>query len=272
VADRSAVYRITPRDRRVERIYVPPAGETIVGVMHHAHSEDTKSPRDAVFVATEKRLHVIPPLDRPVKAFDLPLHGTPGERHVQVVYLRDTDTAVVWYQDMQSFTTYGKAQRLLAFDATGKVLRDETLPPLQRFEAIGPRPLAPEVPMYASVSLADAGVIYGVGSLLGDRTENGPLAETRVLTTVVATALLCAIAGYLLARRRALSQPRRVLWAAGGATFALPGVLTMLSLPQMPARVACPNCGLRRIVTRDACEHCAALFAPPARDGTEIFE
>ena len=34
----------------------------------------------------------------------------------------------------------------------------------------------------------------------------------------------------------------------------------------------CPSCGRKRVVTREACEHCGAAFGRPIQDGTEIFD
>jgi RNA polymerase subunit RPABC4/transcription elongation factor Spt4 len=41
---------------------------------------------------------------------------------------------------------------------------------------------------------------------------------------------------------------------------------------EWPARESCPNCKKLRVVDRDQCEHCGADFAPPEKNGTEIFE
>ena len=49
-------------------------------------------------------------------------------------------------------------------------------------------------------------------------------------------------------------------------------MVLMLVLQELPARVSCPECRKLRVVTREECEHCGALHAAPAADGTEIFE
>jgi hypothetical protein len=50
------------------------------------------------------------------------------------------------------------------------------------------------------------------------------------------------------------------------------GLLLMLATEQWPARLICHACHKSRVVTRDTCERCDAAHAPPAPDGTEIFE
>ena len=51
----------------------------------------------------------------------------------------------------------------------------------------------------------------------------------------------------------------------------MPGLLAFLSVQELPAREACPNCKKLRVVDRAQCEHCGAGFAPPEKTGTEVF-
>jgi len=46
----------------------------------------------------------------------------------------------------------------------------------------------------------------------------------------------------------------------------------MIAVVEWPAMERCPSCGHHRIVTNELCEHCRQPFAPPAMDGTEIFD
>jgi ribosomal protein L37AE/L43A len=45
-----------------------------------------------------------------------------------------------------------------------------------------------------------------------------------------------------------------------------------LSVQEWPALESCPNCKKLRVVDREHCEHCGADFAPPEKNGTEVFE
>lgn len=76
----------------------------------------------------------------------------------------------------------------------------------------------------------------------------------------------------LIARRYAFSGGERLVWGALGFLGGPAGVLTLVALRDWPVRRTCPGCATLRIVTRDSCEHCGAVFAPPARDGTEVFD
>jgi hypothetical protein len=92
------------------------------------------------------------------------------------------------------------------------------------------------------------------------------------LALIVLSAAASAMGCWLLARRYAFSRARVIGWALVGFFFGWVGWLLMLVLQQWPARVSCPNCRQLRVVTRDRCEHCGGTHAPPAADGTEIFE
>jgi hypothetical protein len=92
------------------------------------------------------------------------------------------------------------------------------------------------------------------------------------IALIVLSAAAGAIGCWLLARRYAFSRGRRIMWALVGLFFGWVGWLLMLVLQDWPARVSCPTCRQLRVVTRDRCEHCGGLHAPPASDGTEIFE
>ncbi len=84
--------------------------------------------------------------------------------------------------------------------------------------------------------------------------------------------LLSASLAWLICRRCGDSRRGQAAWAFGTFWLGLYGVGLLLALRAWPARVLCPNCGRRRVVTRAGCEHCAAPFARPEPDGTEIFD
>ncbi len=92
------------------------------------------------------------------------------------------------------------------------------------------------------------------------------------IALILLSAMACALGCVVLARRSAFSGVRAIGWAVIGFMFGWVGLILMLVLQEWPARVSCPECRKLRVVTRDTCEHCGALHAAPARDGTEIFE
>src|SRR5262249_49149420 len=91
---------------------------------------------------------------------------------------------------------------------------------------------------------------------------------------VLLSAVVCALVCFVLARRHSFSLARRLGWGLGGLVFGPTGLLLMLALEEWPARIACPSCRPpgRGGGDRESCEHCGAAHAPPAPDGTEIFE
>ena len=91
------------------------------------------------------------------------------------------------------------------------------------------------------------------------------------LLSVFMGLLSAGLAGRI-SRRLGDTKRTQFAWAFGVFWLGLYGVLMLLALREWPARVPCPNCGRRRVVTREACEHCGAAFDRPARDGTEIFD
>src|SRR5262249_2416441 len=92
------------------------------------------------------------------------------------------------------------------------------------------------------------------------------------LALMLLSAAVSALVCFLLARRYSFTRLQCLGWALCGLLFGLTGLLLMLALQEWPARVSCPSCGRPRRVDRDSCEHCGAAHAPPAPDGTEIFE
>jgi hypothetical protein len=85
-------------------------------------------------------------------------------------------------------------------------------------------------------------------------------------------ALLCLPVGWWLGQRYSLSLPARLGWMAFHLGFGIPGLLTFLCVQEWPAREACPKCKKLRVLDREKCEHCGADFAPPEKNGTEVFE
>jgi len=86
-----------------------------------------------------------------------------------------------------------------------------------------------------------------------------------------ALALLSAVIGWLLVRRYDSSTKTIFGWTLFVFLLGIAGLLTLLCVQEWPAREACPHCKKLRTVDRELCEHCQSPFAPPERNGTEIF-
>ena len=85
-------------------------------------------------------------------------------------------------------------------------------------------------------------------------------------------AILCAIVGWGLGRRYSFPARAQAGWVVFHLLLGLPGLLAFLSVQEWPAREQCPSCKKLRVVDREKCPHCGADFAPPEKNGTEIFE
>jgi hypothetical protein len=83
---------------------------------------------------------------------------------------------------------------------------------------------------------------------------------------------LSALAGWLLARRYNFRASAQLGWVAFHLLSGFPGLLAFLSVQEWPARKPCPACKRPRTVDREHCEHCGAAFAPPEKEGIELFE
>ncbi len=93
-----------------------------------------------------------------------------------------------------------------------------------------------------------------------------------ILPLRATTAAAFALIGVALARRNRCTWAATLAWAMFHLMFGLAGMLTFFALQERPASVICPACRRRRDVDREQCEHCEAMFAPPPRNGIEIFE
>ncbi len=88
------------------------------------------------------------------------------------------------------------------------------------------------------------------------------------LTISVGLGLVCLG----LARGSQTSWTESVAWMVLVSLMGPAGFLAWLALREIPMRVPCPACGRLRAVNRDHCENCEATFAPPPRNGFEIFQ
>ncbi|HSY19357.1 MAG TPA: hypothetical protein VK815_13520 [Candidatus Acidoferrales bacterium] len=90
------------------------------------------------------------------------------------------------------------------------------------------------------------------------------------LLNYAVAAMLAAIA-WQLVRRHNASVKAGLGWTLFVFVLGIPGLLTLLVVQEWPVRETCPECQKPRAVDREDCEHCAATFAPPEKNGTEIF-
>jgi predicted RNA-binding Zn-ribbon protein involved in translation (DUF1610 family) len=78
--------------------------------------------------------------------------------------------------------------------------------------------------------------------------------------------------GWLRMRRHAGNTFNRWWWTAMCGLCGVGGVLLLVCMRSAIVRMPCPNCGRKRLVAREQCEHCGAPFPPPVLTGVEVFE
>ena len=293
------VYTVDFARRTIRALFTPPAGEIVT--FGRSISDSLDRNRRRVVVSTDRSFHFLTDEGSPVVAvprvFDCAKYG-----YVPLVGLLESpERYFVWYRPWQHLllepeqfkTAHGQ---LLEYDAAGRELAHRTLPPVPFPAASYAKALFGLVtPMTEAATLVGASRYlrsearlngstrkpvllsylenskYDIPGTSTDEVTPGGLVPG-YLALILLSAVVCALGCLLLARRYAFSRTRSIGWAVLGFLYGWVGLVLMLVLQEWPARVACPKCRKLRVVTRDTCEHCNALPASPAPDGTEIFE
>jgi hypothetical protein len=290
------VYALDFARHTIRTLFAPPEGQTVLAC---ARWKDDREKWSRAFVLTDKSVHVLDEAGTPLLSAPL-AYDRENQGRVSVAQLEAPRRFAVWYEpswylwaeDGKTMPSY-----LVEYDAAGREVARRTVPP---------RPLNAAPAGLALFGLAtppvEAAVVAAATreSVAAARRKQGLEVQPAAFFVAVPTqlfipgagpdmnatgdvivayralillsALACAVVCFLLSRRHAFSGARRVGWALCGLLFGPPGLLLMLALQDWPARVACPSCRRPRAVTRDTCEHRGAAHAPPAPDGTEVFE
>jgi hypothetical protein len=302
------VYKVDFRKRSIDSIFVPSEGETV----HWAsHWEDEELKIGLAFVLTDKKIHVANDAGSRILSIPL-AQDLAGYQVEKMGRLESPRRYWVWYEppwfanleELETLPAY-----LLVYDSSGQEItpRQEIAPRPGLPREIKPRmPLVDGSAVHAWSGLltppAEAAVLIGATQQLlsevrksqGTRTDAllqvlvamtqpflpgvrwfapaHPGLAYGFLALMLLSAAGSAVACFVLARRYAFSRAGCAGWTVCGFSFGWAGLCLMFALQEWPARVVCPKCRKLRVVTRDACEHCGALHATPARDGTEIFE
>ena len=193
--------------------------------------------------------------------------GYPDYNWIQVAFLDSSNQFALWLSP--SWYAQGKAggklpKQVVWLDREQGVLKSTDLPELFH----NGREFAREQKL---ISLSISPALMVMIPLINEqpRLEDIPWVLVR---NSLAAALVCLPIGWWLGLRYSLSLPAHLGWAAFYLVFGIPGLLTFLSVQEWPARESCPNCKKLRVVDREHCEHCGADFAPPEKNGTEVFE
>jgi hypothetical protein len=287
------VYSVDFRRRKIRMLFTPALGETVTFARWW---RDLDTRRQLIVISTDRSVHFR-------KEDGSPLVSIPKDyenhKFVLVGLLEKPERYFAWYpppglvepQDYKIAPSY-----LYVYDSAGHELACRTAPPPPfqaapyaeaLFGLVTPmtevatlvgasRYLRSEARLQGSLrkpvllDYLENSRYYIPGTAWFELTPRGLIAG--YLALILLSAAACALVCFLLARRYAFSGAGCIAWPLMGFLFGWVGLLLMLVLQEWPARIVCPKCRKLRLVTRDTCEHCGALHAAPAADGTEIVE
>lgn len=217
-------------------------------------------------VASEKTIRLLKPDGKAV--WQTPFEPAyPDYNGVTLSFLEATNPYAVWFNP--SFSTnelrhWTLPTRVVWLGADGAVLNSTNLPYLA-----GTRKWEPTLGGKLVRSVLPPSFYFAPAYVKGKTLfKDFPWEELRNSTVL---AVVCVGIGWYLGRRNYFTLGCLLNWAGFILLFGLPGLLAFLCIEEWPSREPCPECKRLRFVNRERCEHCGAAFAPPPKNGTEIF-
>jgi hypothetical protein len=277
IAFEDAVYRLDLGQRRIEKIFTPLPGESVLGA-EGANSYDATayvSDAHAGFdcIATTKRI-VVQSQNGTVELsapFDARAVSYDEVAIIRPVYAPGKPT-FIWYRAHRMDRPQPSPELVTKFDAGNAVVAHYELPQVESPNSTrwAAAPVFLAFPVTVRAALAkpwrweNAKIDLSEGTIQSQRTVFWLLSS---LSSLVSAAAILA-----RSRKFAFTSGRTWTWTALGFMLGPFGLLLMLSLVEWPVRERCPSCDRMRVVTNEQCEHCSRAFAPPPQDGTEVFE
>jgi hypothetical protein len=250
-ASRTTAYRLDLPRRQIGVVFKTTADDPLLAAPRLLIPSWGAAP--LMIAATRSRIHV---LNGRKELFSVPLeHTYPGYQSLTVAHAR-SDRFTFFYQNW--LNSAQNPNWVIETDAKGQIIHRISLPLLVVATSSEPR--------WAEALLA---------CVLPPFALIVPAREKPALLTILAVCcvgLASAAAAAALCRRYAFKGSAVLLWAAFGLITGIPGILTLLAVRHLPARVACPHCARQRVVNRETCEHCGEPFAAPPLEQIEVFE
>jgi hypothetical protein len=271
----TAVYELDLDKPAARKIFTAPAGEKVGGAGEIVRNYQNRG-EDYVLAVTDRSIHVLTLEGRDL--LTAPYEPAyPDYPSVQVSVLEPPGQFALWFRSSNEADQKAGHQlptRIKWLAADGTVSKTADLPELPT-PAAGPERLTDK--LYALVAPPVIVTTAWVLAAIDHKSMPAKKLDLKPLLTI--EALLCSIGalaavagGWWLGRRYSFTRRAQLGWAAFHLLFGLPAFAAFLCAQEWPAREACANCKKLRVVDREKCEHCGADFAPPAKNGTEIFE
>jgi hypothetical protein len=301
------VYRVDFGARSLHTLYVPPRGRTVLWA---SRWEDERERAVLAFVGTDASVEVVDEGGRGVLsmplAFDLARYQVQGAGRLENPRRYWIWFEPQWYLEPALFQTLSGS--VIEYDESGRELARRSVPVRPGdFHRRDPRMLNFEPTSFISLSgmatspaefaLLGALKQYSVGEVrrhggremwpgltflyfatqfhlpsVGYVPSTPATLRVGFLCLMLASAVLSGCVCFVLCRRYAFARKTCMGWALCGLLFGPFGLVLLLAVQEWPARIACPGCRARRVVTRESCEHCGSAQALPVPDGTEVFE
>jgi hypothetical protein len=262
----TAVYRLDLDSRTATVFFAATNGDRIGGALDIASKD---SDWVSTFIVTRSSIQLLAPDGKLV--WQIPYEPAyPAYDGISYFILDATNKFVVWIEPD------GRTNKLSGWTLPSHVtwvaagqgaLQSTNLPSLSGYRGWRELPLTERVVR----SVVPPGFFAAPLLLYGFAALRDFIFWTDVAASVT-VAVVCAGIGWGLGRRNHFSVGGQCKWAVFHVLFGLPGLLAFLSAQEWPAQEPCAQCKKPRVVNRDHCESCGADFAPPARNGTEIFE
>lgn len=254
-ASRTSVFHIDFKRREIQFLLRTTSNDPVIAVPV-TFNTGKRGERVLSALLTRSTIYIF---DGATELFRLPLeHSFPQYQALEIAQIRDG--RFIFHYTNGTSTDLPQRDWLVEADAHGHIIRRVELPPLTGF----PRHDSPWVE--AGVKSAIGPFLLVLGTVLTEKYNYLAFIMAAVM------GIVSAAFTFWLSRRYALGRSASLLWTIFNLFAGIPGILTLLSVRQLPAHVVCPHCGKRRVVTRDLCEHCAAPFSMPTLEGIEIFE
>ena len=257
LASSNTVYLVDPRNRSVKPIFTISGDDRIGG------TRDV--PEDATIVVTKKFIQMVDTEGRVV--CQLPHDPQYRDvRQIAVFPLERLDQFVLWIYSprLQSQSLERRIRRQMV-----RLSGPEAGPRIELPPSDPPRPADERIDQALSFFVPPE--FPFIKPLLFRLALSHVPIQWRLVDIALVSAVLCAVAGWLIGRRYRFTIQAHLGWALFHLLAGFPGFLAFLSVREWPAQEKCLACKKLRLVDREHCEHCGASFSAPEKTGAEIF-